>query len=197
MKAENKLAEAKYFLEKIHKSNESELGFNLSAFIQAWRSVFDVLLYDYAEEYFGYTEARKFKTTKNIFSEIAIVLENQGNDIPRKFIDWYQKKESELSTLPFWTLRKFFVHRGGKKLKSGTTEKQTYRSKPIEIYVSPSAVSGDVISPMSATVLSDMVEVLSEKEITIAGMPETVIHDESERVYIIMNEIVSEAREKF
>ena len=129
MKAEDKLAEAKYFLKKLHESNEYELGFNLSAFIQAWRSVFDILLYDYAEQYFAYTEARKFKTTKNIFREIAIVLENQGNNIPRKFIDWYQKKESELSKIPFWTLRKFFVHRGGKTLKSGKTEKKpTYQN---------------------------------------------------------------------
>lgn len=197
MKAEDKLAEAKYFLTKLHESTGSELGYNLSAFIQAWRSVFDVLLYDYAEQYFGYSEARKFKITKTVFKEIATVLDNHGNSDPKKFIDWYEKKESELGNLRFWYLRKFFVHRGGKILEPGTTEKKTVSRIPTEVYTPPSAVSGDTIPPYSVYVLDDVIEVKSEKELTIAGMPETVINDESERVYYIMDEIVKEARASF
>jgi hypothetical protein len=181
----------------LHKSADSELGYNLSAFITAWRSVFDVLLYDYAEQYFKYSEARRFKITKNNFREIAIVLENHENNVPKNFIDWYQKKETELSQLQFWHLRTFFVHRGGKKVKKGSTVKTIYTKKPVEVYTPPSAVSRDAISPMSVYVLSDRIEVKTEKEITIAGMPETVIHDESERVYAIMEKIVKEARKNF
>ena len=196
MKAEDKLAEAKYFLEKLKSSINSELGYNLSAFIQAWRSVFDVLLYDYAEQYFGYSEERKFKTTKNSFREIAIVLDIQGNDKPKKFIEWYQKKEAELSKERFWTLRIFFVHRGGKSIKEGSTTKKTLILKPIEVYLPPSAISGDAISPYASIIVGGT-EVTTEKELTIAGMPETVIHAESERVFDIMDKIVSETREKF
>ena len=197
MKAEDKLGEAKYFLEKLKSSTNSELGYNLSAFIQAWRSVFDVLLYDYAEQYLLYSEERKIKTSKNSFREIAIVMENYGKDIPKKFIDWYQEKESELSKEQFWNLRIFFVHRGGSKIEKGSTVKKTLTVKPIEIYVPPSAISGDAISPTSASVITGRTEVKTEKELTIAKMPETVIIGESEKTYSLMEEIVKEARNKF
>ncbi len=51
-------------------------------------------------------------------------MENHSKDIPKKFIDWYQKKETELSKEQFWHLRVFFVHRGGSKVEKGSTVKK-------------------------------------------------------------------------
>jgi hypothetical protein len=110
---------------------------------------------------------------------------------------WYQKKETELSKEQFWHLRVFFVHRGGSKVEKGSTVKKTLTVKPIEIYVPPSAISGDAISPTSASVITGGTEVKTEKELTIANIPETIIIAKSERVYSIMEEIVKEARNAF
>lgn len=89
----------------------------MSAFVQAWRSVFDILLYDYAEKYFKYTPERTFKVTKESFKQIAEVLENLDNPEPKRFIEWYNEKEKNLANKHFWHMRVFFVHRGGKKLE--------------------------------------------------------------------------------
>ncbi len=97
MKAEDKLDEASYFLSKIKELPDSinkrkELGYNLDAFVQAWRGVFDVLLNDYAEKYFKYSPERKFKIRRFEFEKIAEVLDNHGVPEPKKFIKWYEKK---------------------------------------------------------------------------------------------------------
>jgi len=63
--------------------------------------------------------------------------------------------------------------------------------------VPPSAISGDAISPTSASVITGGTEVKTEKELTITNIPVTIIIAESERVYSIMEEIVKEARNAF
>lgn len=131
MKAEDKLSEAFYFLEKLRESSKRDLSFNLSAFVQAWRSVFDVLLYDYAEQYFGYPPERTVKITKESFEKIAEVLENLDNPKPKKFIEWYKEKEKTLAKEHFWHLRVFFVHRGGKILEPRLRQKYILEKKPV------------------------------------------------------------------
>jgi hypothetical protein len=196
MKAEDKLAEAKYFLGKLQSSDEAELSFNLSAFVQAWRSVFDVLLYDYAEKYFKCAPARTPRITKDDFKKIAEVFDNLGNSESKRFIEWYEKKESFLGQLHFWHLRKFFVHRGGKKLEPHQRE-IGFAPKPIEVYVPPSAISAGTIPPYVVYRFDREIPVKTERELAIAGMPKTVILNESKRVYDLMNEIVIEARAEF
>lgn len=53
MDTRNKLKEGKYFLDAlIQTQDEPELcDYYLSAFLSAWRSVLDVMLYDFAEHY--------------------------------------------------------------------------------------------------------------------------------------------------
>jgi len=51
--ARDKLAEAEYFLRQLENSQDDKKGFdfNLSAFVVAWRSVIDIMLYDFAEKF--------------------------------------------------------------------------------------------------------------------------------------------------
>lgn len=126
MQAEYKLEEARYFLRRLNDlrrlsdvtqtSNEpeanqetfDEIMYTLSAFVSAWRSVFDVLLYDYAEKYFEFN--REQKVTPGIFSRAIKVY-----DFPeaKEFIEWYNETEEDnLRGNPLWKLGVFFIHRG-------------------------------------------------------------------------------------
>ena len=51
MDTRNKLSEAKYFLEILFgvQDDTDKFYYNLSAFITAWRSTLDYMLYDFAE----------------------------------------------------------------------------------------------------------------------------------------------------
>ena len=69
------------------------------------------------------------------------------------------------------------------------------RGEPV--YIPASGVSGSTIPPAEVYSGGQMIEVKTEKELFIAGMPETVALSECERVYLQMDEIVKEARAKF
>lgn len=194
MQAEDKLAEANYFLEKLRDSKEVEFRFNLSAFIQAWRSVFDVLLYDYAEKYFKYSAERNIKTNKHKFKDIADVLENRGDSEPKKFIEWYEKKEKILRESPFWNLRIIFVHRGGAK---GNLKRPVQVIIPVEVYVPPSAISAGTVPPKFVYRRGKRMQVKTEEELFIARMREIEIRRECKKVFLLMKEIVEEARKSF
>lgn len=88
MEAKNKLSETRYFLNRIKrlKNKPDEFMHNLSAFLSAWRSVLDVLLYDYAEKYFGWS--REDKLTQRDF-EVAAKISKITD--AQTFIQWYRK----------------------------------------------------------------------------------------------------------
>ena len=181
MKAEDKLAEAKYFLDRLNEISrtisaesdwekgrdvyaiEPKFKYNFNACITALRSVFDVLLYDYAEKYFKYSLDRQYYMDEKKFSKIA---RKCGSSESKKFIKWYRQKFKELRKEHLFNVRNTAVHRGGRwmetKLKNILTKK------------------GNIT-----------------EEIYIAGMPETVAVSECERIHLLMDEIVKEARKKF
>ena len=183
MRAEDKLEEAKYFLDKLKKISrtisadshweegrdvhviEPEFKHNFSACIQALRSVFDVLLYDYAEKY-KYITRRQDYMDKKRFSMIAKAC---GSSESRKFIKWYREKLKELKKEHLFFVRVATVHRGGSWMD--TKLKNTY------------------------TITKEGIKI--EKEIHIGDMPETVATTECEKIYLQMDKIVKEAREKF
>jgi hypothetical protein len=183
-KAEEKLKEAKYFLDKLKEisrtiSAESDwkegrdvhsiepiFKYNFSACVTALRSVFDVLLYDYSEKYFKYSPARQYFMNANLFSKIADAC---GSFESKKFIKWFREKFKKLKKEHLFFVRIATVHRGGTWMDTNLKDTYTMTRKGIEI----------------------------KKEIWIAGMPETVAVSECERIYYQMDEIVKESRETF
>lgn len=211
MKAEDKLAEAFYFLERLRNASramdsdngnalelEDKFKFNLSAFVQAWRSVFDVLMYDYAEKYFKYSPERKVKIYPDDFRRIAEVLENRGYPAPRKFFNWYKENKNILDKERLWNLRLFFVHRGGRKLETRHKDKCVLRMpRPrFEVYVPPSVASAGTATSVPVYFGKDM-KVETQKELVIAEMRATEILVECEKAYSLMQKIVEEARKSF
>jgi hypothetical protein len=101
MSAEDKLEEAKYFLDILKKISrtitadsqwkegrdvhaiEPIFKYNFNACLQALWSVFDVLLYDYAEKYFKKSSERQDYMNEKIFSKIASAC---GSSESKKFI---------------------------------------------------------------------------------------------------------------
>ena len=190
MQAENKLEEARFFLDKLKRisrtiaadsdweedrdvySIEPKFKHNFSACVQALRSVFDVLLYDYAEKYFKWSRSPEPKHYMNAkrFSKIA---KNRGLPEATRFLEWYSGKFDEIKKEHLSYVRVATVHRGGSWMD--TQLKDSYRLRR----------DGQKIA------------VETEKEIWIAGMPETVAVTECYRVFLLMDEIVKEAREIF
>lgn len=110
METRNKLQEAQYFLNAVSTTEQStgELYYDLSAFLNAWRSVLDVMLYDFAEHYhLGLTNEDMI--TEHDFELAAKVLNN--NDALR-FITWWRQQRGSLSQDPLWSKRNIIVHRG-------------------------------------------------------------------------------------
>lgn len=184
MRAEDKLQEAKYFLDRLKEISrtisaeshweegrdvyviEPKFKHNFSACVTALRSVFDVLLYDYAEKYFNYSSARQDFMNEKLFSKTANAC---GLSESKKFIEWYNEKFKELKNEHLFTVRVITVHRGGSWMDSKLKDTYTITKAGFKI----------------------------EKEIHIAGMPETVATSECEKIYLHMAKIVKEAREKF
>lgn len=106
-----KLQEAKYFLDTLLKTKHGEEPFyyNLSAFLSAWKSVFEIMLYDLAEHYsIGLT--RKDKMYPHDFWIVAYA---QKHSQALQFYKWWSKKrENELPKNPLWYMRPEIVHRG-------------------------------------------------------------------------------------
>lgn len=109
LEAKYKLAEAHYFLHGVKslKSKPDEFMYNLSAFLSAWRSVLDVLLYDYAKKYFGWRRDARFDVR-----DFEIAVRVSGNGSALSFIEWYRKTIHSLSGNPLWKKRTVIVHRG-------------------------------------------------------------------------------------
>lgn len=113
MHSEGKLAEAKYFLDLLRvapqdPTHEKEFMYEVSAFLSSWRSVIDVILYDYAEKFnFGFS--RDEGITVRDFEVAARVTRN---NIATEFIEWLNQQTGSLSNNPLWRKRNVIVHRG-------------------------------------------------------------------------------------
>ena len=113
MQAEEKLEEARFFLRMLNASpqditHEREFMHVLSAFLSSWRSVTDVILYDYSDMFhFGFS--RDEEITIHDF-EIAARVTN--NPQAGQFISWLNRQIGTLSRNPLWRKRNVIVHRG-------------------------------------------------------------------------------------
>ena len=183
-RAEDKLEEAKYFLDILKKISRTitadsqwkegrdvhvtdlEFKHNFSACICALRSVFDVLLYDYAEKYFKCSPERQNHMDDKDFSEKASA---SGSSESKEFDKWYHEKFNALRNEHLFYVRITTVHKGGRWM--------------------------DTKLKNSSTITKEGVK--TEEEIQIAGMPETVAVSECDRICYLLDETVKEAREKF
>ena len=186
--AESKLRETQYFLDRLHdlKGDPREFKYNLSAFVTAWRSVFDVLLYDYAEKYFN-TNREQEKVTPDAFVLAAKSVKDTMPDAER-FIEWYNKKWSILARERLWNLRVLSVHRGG---------------PPVNVVTGPSAVinvgdAGYSMGPGPSMVLTDVMSVTAQlPKVYIGELTTHEYVDMCNKGYALMKEMVEEGREKF
>lgn len=117
MEANFKLEEADYFLTKLQSLESGmarygsidditkEFAFKLSAFISAWRSVWDVLRHDFAETYsnVGRNEDLDWNKFKGIF--------NQKEDA-KKIVKWLEYQFDILKKSPLWDIRNYNIHSG-------------------------------------------------------------------------------------
>lgn len=109
-----KLNEAHYFFNKLVETKGRERTnlvlslFYLSAFLSAWRSVIDVMLYDFAE-YFDLGLTREDKMMARDFEIASKVLKRQK---AFEFLRWWNKKRNDLCKKPLGLMRIIIVHRG-------------------------------------------------------------------------------------
>jgi hypothetical protein len=110
MSARIKLAEAEYFFLAIKRTlhNPDKLNYNLSAFFSAWRSIPDVMLYDFANRYsLGFTEEDRL--TAYEFRIAARVL---NEDRALQFLKWWNQRCEKIRASPLYRKRNIVVHRG-------------------------------------------------------------------------------------
>lgn len=71
-----RLEEARYFCVRLSEAkNDDEFHFNLSAFLNAWRSILDTMLYDFTEHYsLGFS--REDELDDKEFTAVATALKN-------------------------------------------------------------------------------------------------------------------------
>jgi len=114
--SEKKLQEAEFFLGKIYEATEDEILYYVSAFLSAWRSVFDFLLYD-AAIFFELGFNRNEDMRPWHFRWAAKRLENVQ---ALKFLSWWDSNLSNLRKDPVFEQRSIIIHRGIPEIPSGT-----------------------------------------------------------------------------
>lgn len=133
MSVMNKLEECRFFLTQVQEESDDPKinSFYQSAFLSAWRSLLEYLLYDYAE-YYGITKyyaklehATSFKTwtDERSFRFAAKDLENNG---ALKFIRWWVDKRKDLSSHELYTKKIDFPVIILPRLTSGTFSLRNY-----------------------------------------------------------------------
>jgi hypothetical protein len=110
MQAREKLNEAVYFLAGLRDSsqNPQEFNYNLSAFVSALHSVFDLMLFDFAEKYsMGIT--REDRITDDVFGFVAKALQNQN---ALNFLNCWRTNLNQLNQNSLFRKRSLILHRG-------------------------------------------------------------------------------------
>lgn len=115
MGARSKLAEAEYFLAALKRTlhDPDRLHYNLSAFLSAWRSISDVMLYDFAWRYslgFGQEDRltyREFKTVAKVLKRAQAL----------EFLRWWRDEFRDIKANPLYRKRNLVVHRGKPPLR--------------------------------------------------------------------------------
>jgi len=183
MDTRKKLKEAEYFLKALpYTHNTDQFYYTLSAFLSAWRSVLDVMLYDFAEHYnVGLT--RKDKMYPHDF---WIVAHAQKHANALEFFSWWNKKIEELSKNKLWKMRPEIVHRGYPEIKHKIYVPDTISSGSIVI-VSGEEIGGVSGGPFATTDFSsDFFEVKASDVVKMCN-----------EGFVLMESIVNEAEKKF
>lgn len=113
MQAEEKLEEARYFLRMLNATpqdipHEREFMHVVSAFLSSWRSVLDVILYDYSDKYhFGFSRDEAIS-----IRDFEIAARVTNNTQALQFLTWFKQQIGILSNNPLSTKRNVIVHRG-------------------------------------------------------------------------------------
>ena len=105
-----KLAEAQFFLDRLEgaATNSDHFYYNISAFLSAWRSTLDIMLYDFAEMFpLGFTREDDLK-----MRDFKVAARAAQNTEAIRFINWWDNKQSSLGSTPLWKKRNINVHRG-------------------------------------------------------------------------------------
>jgi len=132
MEAKRKLEEARYFVKRIEecRNAEDEFLYNLSGFLNAWRSIVEVMLYDFAERYsLGLT--RQQRITPRDFEIAAQVL---GRTEASRFLEWWRRQVGSLGENPLSEKRNVSFHRGYPKVE-----------RRYSLYVSTPGVSSTLV----------------------------------------------------
>jgi len=173
----DKLEEARYFLEQFGETitKPKKNRFYLSAFLHAWRSVIDIMLYDFAEYYglynFKNPNARahnKFSSVTTFANYISETARNQKKNQAVEFIEWWFGKLLEVWKSELSEMRKQVTHIGRLKLPEFVQETST-RSFSLQNYIYAKEF---------------------EKEIAV-----TI--EACQKGYSLIESIVNEAKEKF
>jgi len=114
MGAKEKIKEADYFLRRLHRAQPEVFPYYISAFLSAWRSVLDVMLFDFAQMY-----SLGFDSKDRIDDE---AFEIAARATKRKealgFLVWWRRQLEHFSRNPLYRARNMIVHRGVSPLTS-------------------------------------------------------------------------------
>jgi hypothetical protein len=193
MEAIYKLKEARHFLDKLKNLNKGseKFIFNLSAFLTAWRSVIDIMLYDYIEKYFGFSREEYFKVR-----DFEIAAKVSGNQNAISFCKWWKKQINILNKNPLWAKRNITVHKGRPPIKINLFLQESIAMiSGIAVSAAPgTSVSietqwpGPKIEPPTAVV---------GRELHFDDFPTKDIIDVCEEGFLQVKDMVDEAEKKF
>jgi hypothetical protein len=110
MAAREKLEEARHFLQLLDNTAAASKVFDyyLSAYLSAWRSVLDVMLFDFAQSY-SLGLNRDDRIDENAFRIAARALRNKK---ALDFLRWWRIQSDRISRNPLSRVRNMIVHRG-------------------------------------------------------------------------------------
>jgi len=110
MAAKEKLSEAEYFLNMLKKTpwRDPVFAYNLSAFLSSWRSVLDVMLFDFAQLY-----ALGFEREDHLdYEGFEIAAKALGRKQALEFLKWWKRECEKLARTPLYRARNIVVHKG-------------------------------------------------------------------------------------
>ena len=183
-----KLEEAQYFLQELRRTKDDpKLSyFYLSAFLSAWRSVLDIMLYDFAEHY--PLRLKELKINDQIFWVAANALNNTE---ALRFIDWWRQKADIVRKHPLSKERNRIVHK---------------EYPPHTVYVPSTLSSGTRLIVSESGIVAGSAGTVPEGAfpVTIAVVPGYTVEIQfpdllgvCEKGFVLMESIVKEAEEKF
>jgi hypothetical protein len=216
----NKLAECKYFLDILPTLTENLDGFryNVSAFLNAWRSLLDVMLYDF-DEFFNLGFTREVEMSDKEFCAVA---KANGKEEALRFVRWWRQKQGMLKNSPLWEERIISFHRGGTNIQnysavvSGSGGNSSTIYGPVTTVPIPAGSSLNVLVPQIVSgeaipTAHGLTPITAQGQATIAGVgrarvaptwyftdfPDKTVIEICTAAYAEWQEIVREAERDF